>query len=50
MVKDIAHELHELSRKINQKFLRMFHGPGGSFFKKRPLAAGGKKVISWQVK
>jgi hypothetical protein len=26
---------------IKQKFLRTFRGPGGSFFKKRPLAAGG---------
>jgi hypothetical protein len=25
---------------FNKKFLRMLHGPGGSFFKKRPLAAG----------
>ena len=23
----------------------MFYGPGGSFFKKRPLAAGGKKTM-----
>ena len=23
----------------------MLHGPGGSFFKKRPLTAGGKKLV-----
>jgi hypothetical protein len=26
----------------NKKFLQMLHGPGGGFFKKSPLAAGGK--------
>jgi hypothetical protein len=28
----------------NKKFLRMFHGPGGGFYKKSPLAAGGKSA------
>jgi hypothetical protein len=27
----------------------MFHGPGGSFFKKRPLAAGGKKYLDFFI-
>jgi hypothetical protein len=27
---------------FNEKFLRMLHGPGGGFFKKSPLDAGGK--------
>jgi hypothetical protein len=31
-----------LCMKFNKKFLWMFHGPGGGFFKKSPLAAGGK--------
>ena len=26
---------------INEKFLRMLHGPGGGFFKKSPLVAEG---------
>jgi hypothetical protein len=30
------------SAEKNQKLLRMFHGPGGGFLEKNPLAAGGK--------
>ncbi len=35
----------------NQKLIKNFcGGPGGSFYKKRPLAAGGKKVaITWLI-
>jgi len=28
----------------NKKFLWMLHGPGGGFYKKSPLAAGGKST------
>ena len=27
----------------------MLHGPGGGFFKKSPLAAGGKREYEWAV-
>jgi len=42
----MLHDLVNQTVEINQKFLQMLHGPGGSFFKKRPLAAGGF-LISW---
>jgi hypothetical protein len=35
---------------FNEKFLRMFHGPGGGFFKKSPLVAEGKEHRAKKLK